>query len=142
MIDIITPLKTAITELEADLRANPADPRVRKLQKLRETLAEFEPTPTLDKLLRPNQPQPNGNGSIPAATPNLVAETKAARMKGYIDKALHGNVKVHRTSLLEGLLAAGIMGKETKPLQALAIFLSSNKEDYESDGSGNYSLRK
>jgi hypothetical protein len=140
MTNFVPVLKSEIAELEADISANP-DPRLRKLRRLKETLAEYEPS--LGKLLLPNQPQPNGNGSLPAATPQgLVGETKAARMKAHIDGALRKSGKMHRKVLLEGLLAAGIMGKETDPLQALAIFLTGNKDSYESDGSGNYSLRE
>jgi hypothetical protein len=62
-------------------------------------------------------------------------------MKAFIDAALTGR-KLHRKMLLDGLVEAGIMGKETDPLQALAIFLTGNKDSYESDGSGNYSLRE
>jgi hypothetical protein len=136
-IDIVPALKAEITQLEADIIFNP-DPRVRKLQRLREALAEYEPAQ--GKLPLPNQHQANGNGSIPAAAIHASTETKAARMKSFIQGSLHANTKVHRKSLLDGLIAAGIMGKEKNPMQALAIFLSGS-EEYESDGAGNYSIK-
>jgi hypothetical protein len=136
MIDIVPTLKAAIVELEADMRANP-DPRARKLQRLRETLAEYEPVD------RQSPAHSNGKALEPLpAAPGLAAATKVARMRQYVDGELRKNGKVHRKVLLEGLLATGIMGKEQDPMQALAIFLSGNKQNYESDGGGNYSLRE
>jgi hypothetical protein len=136
MKDFVPALKSEIAELEGDIRDNP-DPRIRKLERLRSTLAEYEPVDYV--------PQSNGKTAplepLPAA-PGAKAATKAARMKGYIDGVLHGHLKIHRKSLLEGLIANGIMGKEADPMQALAIFLSSNKDDYKSDGEGNYSRRE
>ena len=137
MIDVVPTLKAAIAELEASLRANP-DPRVRKLQRLRETLAEYEPVGS--RLPQPMEIPPILE-PLPAAS-GAGAATKPPRMRAHIDGVLRKTPKVHRKSLLEGLLAAGIMGKELNPMQALAIFLSGNKETYESDGEGNYSLRK
>jgi hypothetical protein len=148
---IVPALKSEIAELEADIRANP-DPRVRKLQHLRATLAEYEPVPASTQSgfaavefapvqsSVPNLPRSNGNGSFPAVA-GPAAATKAARMKGYIDGVLHSAGKVHRKELLEGLITAKIMGSEKNPMQALAIFLSSHRDDYEFDGHGNYSLR-
>ena len=133
MTDIVPALKAEIAELKADLNAKP-DPRVRKLQRLEATLAEYEPSPA--------KPQPNGNGSLPAANPHLAAVSKAVKMKLHIGMMLKDNGPLHRKDLLASLLAAGIMGKETKPMQALAIFLSSRKDLFESDGSGNFSLRQ
>lgn len=136
MKDFVPTLKSEIAELEGDIEANP-DPRVRKLQQLRATLAEYEPVDYV--------PQSNGKTAplqpLPAA-PGVRAETKAARMRGYIDGTLENLGKAHRKALLDGLIANGIMGNEKNPMQALAIFLSSHPDDYESDGSGNYSLRK
>jgi hypothetical protein len=130
MKELVPTIKSEIAELESDIRKNP-DPRVRKIERLRSTLAEYEPGAYV----------PQSNGKTAPLDPGLLAKTKVARMKGYIDGALQNRLKVHRKSLLEGLIANGIMGKEANPMQALAIFLSSNKDDYESDGEGNYSRR-
>lgn len=142
MSDFTTALKAEMAELEADLRANP-DPRVRKLQRLRETLAEYEPQSA--NMLYPNGvPRPNGGATLelqPAA-PGLAAATKAERLKAHISEILREEGSTHRKDLLESLIAAGIMGGEKDPMQALAIYLSSNKDIFEFDGSGNYKLRE
>ena len=59
-----------------------------------------------------------------------------------IEKMLSQKESAHRKELLDHLLATKIMGNETAPMQALAIFLSRHKEDFQSDGSGNFSVRK
>ena len=59
-----------------------------------------------------------------------------------IKKMLSHKGSVHRKELLDYLLATKIMGNETDPMHALASFLSKHKEDFQSDGSGNFSLRK
>jgi len=144
MSDIVPALKAEIAELEADLRANP-DPRVRKLQKLRDTLIEYEPKRNIAQAVA-NIPQSNGNGAfheLPAAlSASLSAATKTVKMRLYIGNLLRQRGSVHRKELLESLIAARIMGSEKDPMQALAIFLSSHKELFEFDGSGNYKLRE
>jgi hypothetical protein len=80
-------------------------------------------------------------GSRPAAF-GVVALSKSSRMMIEIKKMLSQKESVHRKELLDYLLATKIMGNETDPMQALAIFLSNHKEDFQSDGSGNFSLRK
>jgi hypothetical protein len=148
MSNIVPAIKSEISELEADLLANP-DPRVRKLQRLRETLAEYEPTPVpLPPLRRPlmsNLPQTNGNGAVSESQTDdaiFANATKAVKMKLHIGGFLKKHGSTHRKELLGSLIAAGIMGKENDPMQALAIFLSSHKDLFESDGSGNFSLRE
>jgi len=49
-----------------------------------------------------------------------------------IKKMLSQKESVHRKELLDHLLATKIMGNETAPMQALAIFLSRNKADFQS----------
>jgi hypothetical protein len=137
MTDFVAALKTEIAELEAELQA---DPRRRKLERLRDTLAEYEPlnrnaTPAL------TQTDANSSGPTPAA-PGLAAMSKSARMKSEVTAILSRRGAVHRKELLRHLVNRGIMGNEKDPMQALAIFLSSHKEVFEFDGGGNWSLRK
>jgi hypothetical protein len=143
-MSIVPALKAEIADVEADIRANP-DPRVRKLQRLRETLAEYEPAPVDRQAMLASLPRTNGNGSISPAEPLAAAPSamsKAARIKLHIAKILTEKGSVHRKDLLDSLLAAKIMGNEADPMQALAIFLSSQREIFQSDGSGHFSLRK
>jgi hypothetical protein len=59
-----------------------------------------------------------------------------------IKKMLSQKESFHRRELLNHLLATKIMGDEADPMQALARFLCIHKRDFQSDGSGNFSLRK
>jgi hypothetical protein len=145
MSDFVTVLKGEIAALVTDIRENP-DPRQKKLARLRETLAEYEPSqptaPTLRVRIPPRSPPtspPLQNGGTSPF--DLVATTKAAKMKAEITKLLTTREKMHRKAILNHLVSQGIMGKEGKPMQALAIFLSSRRADFSSDGEGNFSLR-
>jgi hypothetical protein len=80
-------------------------------------------------------------GSRPAAF-GVAALSKSSRMMIEIKKMLNQKESVHRRKLLDHLLATKIMGNETSPMQALATFLSKHKADFQSDGIGNFSLRK
>jgi hypothetical protein len=72
----------------------------------------------------------------------VAALSKSSRMMIEIKKMLSQKESVHRKELLDYLLATKIMGHETDPMRALATFLSNYKKDFQSDGSGNFSLRK
>jgi len=47
---------------------------------------------------------------------------------------------MHRTEILKHMIERGIMGDEKEPISRLAIYLSGSKDQFVSDGSGNYSL--
>jgi hypothetical protein len=87
------------------------------------------------KRRRPGRPR------RPAAF-GVAALSKSSRMMIEIKKMLSQKESVHRRELLDYLLATKIMGIETSPMHALATFLSRHKEDFQSDGSGNFSLRR
>jgi hypothetical protein len=155
MTPFVAALKTEIAALEADIRDNP-DLRPRRLSRLRETLAEYEPVGASTPAPSPVPANGPANGSThPTSVTNpanrafsgLPAEagpaamTKAARIKREIDAVLRAKPSAHRTELLDTLVRKGIMGAEKNPMQALAIYLSSHKEEYAFDGAGNYSLR-
>ncbi len=134
--NIIPTLKAELTELEADLRA---DPRYRKMVRIRELLADYEadsgprPPSLFDKL-----------GTPPSHIRERMtarAASKEARIKQELRAlfGLHGSV--HRTKILEHLIAKELMGHEKNPMAALAAYLSSWKEEFDFDGKGNWSLR-
>src|SRR5258706_1084961 len=120
MSDFTTVLKAEITDLETDIRANP-DPRVRKLAKLRETLAEYEPVHVAAPAPTSPPSTHRQNGGLPPLTMIAgSAATKAARMRLAITKMLQQRPQVHRKELLDHLLESKIMGNETDPLHAFA----------------------
>lgn len=128
--DFIAALKAEITEIEAALRA---DPRHRKLAKLRETLAEYEPAKAAA--------QPNLL-LTPAATiiGNITGGTKETRIKAELTNVFKAKGPQHRTVLLEHLKLKGLMGHEKDPLASLAAYLSGWKDTFAFDGKGTWGL--
>src|ERR1700722_17588686 len=103
-------LKAEIAELKADLIANP-DPRVRKIRRLEDALAEYEPVVTSQSLNGAANPfirEPAPEDPIAAGESN---KTKSARMIEELTKRLRNNI-VHRSDLLIHLTNKGIMGQE------------------------------
>src|SRR5262249_30967766 len=118
MTNFVAALKTEIAELEAELQA---DPRRRELERLRDTLAAYEP---LNRNAAPElaQTDPNSAVSEPTpAAPGLAAMSKSARMISEISAILRKRGAIHRKELLRRLVGRGIMGNEKDPMQALAI---------------------
>ena len=83
-----------------------------------------------------------GRPRIWPAAFGVAALSKSSRMMTEIKKMLSQKESVHRKELLDYLISTKIMGNETDPMRSLAIFLSNHKNDFQSDGSGNFSLRK
>jgi hypothetical protein len=125
-----TALKAEITELEAELRA---DPRHAKLKHLRDLLALYEaPSAT-------RQTATNGAAHVTAD----AAGTKEEKIKAELRRYIQGNGgTVRRLSALKHLMDMGLMGAEKDPMGNLAAYFSHWKDDFSSDGAGNWSLRR
>jgi HAMP domain-containing protein len=131
--DFIAALKAEIAQLEAEIRN---DPRHRKLQRLRETLAEYEPRGTMHQ----DQPIPV-NGS-PADVAGAIARTKESRIKAVLIQRLKEHGPQHRKVLLEHLQRVGLMGNEKDPMAYFAAYLSNWRDIFEPDGKGVWRLRE
>ena len=59
-----------------------------------------------------------------------------------VDALLSENGTLHRSDILNVLLAKGVMGTEKDPMAHLAAFLSDSRDKFQSDGKGNFSLRQ
>ncbi len=72
--------------------------------------------------------------------PQVERPTKKDRVRQAIREflAIHGNGS--RKDLLEHLAALGLMGHESAPIKRLGTLLSMFKDEFGSDGKGNYSL--
>ena len=68
------------------------------------------------------------------------AGSKSARMRNRISEMLGEHGVVHRSVLLERLMAEGLLGAERKPINRLASILSDNRHLFGSDGKGSYML--
>jgi hypothetical protein len=131
--NFIAALKAEIEQLEAEIRS---DPRHRKLQRLRETLAEYEPRGTV------HQDQPNPVNGSPAVGAGALRRTKEDRMKAALTQLLKEEGPQHRKVLLEHLQRVGLMGNEKNPMANFAAYLSNWKDLFEPDGRGVWRLRE
>lgn len=69
-------------------------------------------------------------------------QSKTAALRAEITRILLERGSEHRQKLLDRLMEKGLMGREKVPLASLAAYLSENRELFESDGRGNFSIRK
>jgi hypothetical protein len=131
--NFIAALKAEIEQLEAEIRD---DPRHRKLQRLRETLAEYEPR----GMVHQDQPIPvNGSAAVVAGA---LGRTKESRMKAALTQLLKDHGPQHRKVLLEHLQRQGLMANEKNPMANFAAYLSNWKDIFEPDGKGVWRLRE
>jgi hypothetical protein len=122
-------IKAEIAELEAELRA---DPRHAKLKHLRDLLALYEAPPAVRKVVT------NGAEHATAEIPGTKEEKIKSELRRYMRE--NGGT-VHRMSALQHLMNIGLMGHEKEPMRNLAAYMSHWKDDFVSDGDGNWSLR-
>ncbi len=132
MTDLTVALRSELESLEAELAA---DPRYRKLEKIRELLAIYNSASRLES-------QHVVAVSIPAPmSASIESTTKADRVRTetmeFIERS--GGV-AHRRDILDHLIQAGIMGKERSPIASFAAYLSEMNE-FMSAGGGKWRLR-
>jgi hypothetical protein len=126
----VSALKAEIAQLEEELRS---DPRQRKLSRLRETLAEYEPA-------NKTQPQPFAAlRDIPSRVPLLP---KSDMIKNEIIALLQQRGTIHRKEILRHLTGIGLMGGEKDPMASLAAYFSRWRDIFDPDGAGNWSLKQ
>lgn len=131
--NFVSALKAEIAELEDELRN---DPRHRKLARLREMLAEYEPNDHQAKLAL------NGDAfGISPSPATLTLRTKGDKVKAEITALLQQRGTVHRKEILRHLIATGLMGHEKTPMASLAAYLSNWNNFFDPDGGGNWSLK-
>lgn len=126
----IQAIQQELDSLEAALEA---DPRMRKIKKLKMVLEEYSPAIT--------QPPPS-NAPLSAAhkqngLPRL--ETKRGRIHNIIHKVLSSKGRTHRRDLLGILQKNDLLVVDKDPMTTLAIYLSDFK-DFRSVGSGFWEL--
>ena len=137
MSNLVAALRAELNELQAELQR---DPRYKRLQKIRELLALYEPNAAAPLSPPPMAPSSASHHSVEPNRPLEGLTTKRAKVLAEIRSLLKSNGRMHRAKILEHLVAKGLMGKETKPLQALAIYLSEAGQ-FVNDGEGNWSLK-
>lgn len=120
-----------------------------KVQRIKELLAAYSP----EKETTPTPTQKHGRRRssrkvirgdhgrfAPKPAPPIDAGTsKAKKVRREIEAVLTPG-PLHRKDILAHLVSKGLMGKEKNPMASLAAYLSSWRNRFESDGSGNFSL--
>jgi hypothetical protein len=127
--NFVSALKTEIAQLEDELRS---DPRHRKLARLRETLAEYEPAAMIA----------SSNSLLRISISDAPPRTKADKVKAEITALLQQRGTAHRKEILNRLTAVGLMGHEKDPMASLAAYFSGWRDIFDADGSGNWSLKQ
>ena len=73
--------------------------------------------------------------------PERPWRSKKEALRTEVTELLRREGRLHRAKILEHLVREKIMGHEKDPLAALAAYLSDNRDLFEPDGRGNFSLR-
>ena len=136
---MIAALKAELAALESDLRA---DPRFRKMERVRELLRDYEPHAPQGSLFEGSAPPAPKERLRVLPLPSGRQLTKLERVKIGIRGLLKTKGTAHRKEILAHLIADGVMGHEKNPMASLAAYLSGFKDELEFDGDGNYSLRE
>jgi hypothetical protein len=135
---LVQALQNELRELETQLRA---DPRYRRITKIRDLLNEYDPKSVQLGLQFTADPGATTGYIVDLSDPKPLTGSKGERVKATVTAMLKAAGSVHRKTLLSALEAKGLMGKEKDPMRALAIYLSSWRDEFASDGAGNYSLK-
>jgi hypothetical protein len=153
MNDIVPALRSELQTLSAQVRGlesavTAAQERLRKAtdraEKLKALLADYESEAPVESTVSQTElPINSKTETEPQAdeAPDWKASTKNARMEQEVTSLLSLRGSVHRSNILNHLVAKGIMGGEKNPLAQLAAFLSNRREVFVPDGRGNFCLR-
>lgn len=132
MSDVVGPLIQELASLEAQLNA---DPRYRKIARIRALLSEYE----LDAKSKTSFEQTAPGNAPSRRVRGQSTNSKAIRVRDALRSFLILKGAVHRNDLLKELTSKGIMGNEKDPLASLAAYLSQFK-DFTSVGNGQWAL--
>jgi len=146
MSDFTAALERELGRLEGELEQ---DPRTRRIKQIRQLLADYRTT-NGPVALSAASISPTGAPSRPhvAASPSSsrrrhrVRLSKAASVRMAVRQLLTKEGTVHRREILKNLVEQQLMGHEKNPMVSLAAYLSDWKDDFASDGHGNFKLKK
>jgi hypothetical protein len=130
MSEIVDALKRELAVLEAELEA---DPRYRKMARIRALLSEYTAPDVLNITLPSGATIPIRKRSPPEG------DTKRAHIHRVVHARLLAEGKVHRSELLRSLQDGGLMSHNEGAMGALAAYLSSFP-DFRSAGGGLWEL--
>jgi hypothetical protein len=132
MTDLLASMRRELSQLEAEVKN---DPRIIKINGLKDLISVYESKPFVVK------PSPAIKRTLPKLVKRPVKGSKEKEVKAEIRAYLEIHTSAHRKDILEHLIQQKLMGWETNPLKSLAIYLSKWRDDFRSDGEGNYALK-
>jgi hypothetical protein len=132
MTNVVAALRQELTTLETDLRA---DPRYRKIERIRALLTEYDTDVGANdsEVFSTNSPPRKRERTRPI-------NSKSERVREIIKTVLIEKGTAHRSELLKALTERGVMGSEKDPMASLAAYLSDFREDFKNVGIGRWSL--
>jgi len=135
-------LRSELAGLEAELTA---DPRLKKVEHLRALVALYDGSPERSVEMR-QEPVTieTGAGSVTIGSSQGPFKTasKISRFRELATKELQKVPTMHRKELLRIMVEAGVMGEEKDLISAFASNMYQSKQYFESDGRGNFRLKK
>jgi hypothetical protein len=132
MNDLLTNMRRELAQLEAEVKN---DPRIIKINGLKDLISVYEAKPAVVKPLQTVKRSPPKSAKRPAKG------SKEKEVKAEIQAFLTRQGSTHRKVLLDHLIELKLMGWEKNPLKSLAIYLAKWRDEFASDGEGNYSIR-
>jgi len=136
-------LRSELAGLQAELAA---DPRLKKVEHLRALIALYGEHPERSAATPPAHSTTIETGagavtieSLPGA---FKAVSKISRFRELATRELQKVPTLHRKELLRRMVEAGVMGEEKNLIAAFASNMYQSKHYFESDGRGNFRLKK
>lgn len=142
MSEFTTALERELHRLEGELEQ---DPRIRRIKQIRQLLVDYQAGAANGTLPTAPVGAPS-RAHVAPVTPTRrlrrVRLSKAASVRHAVHRLLAAHGTVHRREILKNLVEQQLMGHEKKPMLSLAAYLSEWKDDFASDGHGNFKLKK
>jgi hypothetical protein len=129
---IIDALDYELRRLEAELML---DARYRRAKRIRELLDDYR-----DDGVPIFEPNIGPRSAIPVSPTSGVQ--KAAAIKAAAKEYVHNRGGAHRSDILAHVVGLGLMGHEKNPMGSLAAYLSDWRDEFESDGRGNFVIKR
>lgn len=143
MSAMITSLREELAILEDELRKDPRPLKIERIKALLELYEQVSPTFSQQNGAPYLTSQESATAVVQVIRPSTgkVEGSKAFRVKGFIRTLLTSEGLTHRTKILDALIIEGLMGHEKDPMSSLAANLSEWRDEFASDGKGNFYLR-
>ena len=134
-MDIVGALQLELAKLEAEVEA---DPRLRRIRRIRELLADYQGS---ERTNGAAPPPPRAN-QVRRRKVRLTRSGKPSKAEAIRQEliALLRNESAHRSRIFEHLKAKNLMGHEKNPLAQLSAYLSTWRDIVAHDDAGNWYL--